>query len=455
MKSYKNIQISKVKLLMKSLLTVHRTKRDLSRLEDETKESLKCLAIDSQKWKNFNKIHEEQPIHIVFVCHNPSLWGSLESLYNFLLNASGFKTTIVAVPYRHSSFNDKLFHDGGMMAYLKNEGINFIEGYYKDDNKWFDLQRLSPDYVFFQTPYEHQFPFKYSSFYVSLFARICYVPYYGTLLYDGEVNVVTHPSSFFKNVSIYFVTDAYEKGDAYRKLKGIMQDDQIVISGSLKVDYIYQNQSAIKNERSQKHKNNIKRILWTPRWRTKEGNCHFFDYKDFLLNYAETNPNVDFIFRPHPLCLQNFLRTGELTKNEHDELILRFEKLSNAKLDTSPEYKDIVLSTDVFISDMSSILYEFFMTGKPIIYTHRVNGFNNFGAKLSKGFYWVKNQSELEDTLNMLLNGEDPLLSVRESLIKELLPDNRGRAAELMAEVIRNDFYRITKSRIEFAGIDN
>jgi hypothetical protein len=433
----------KVRAFLERINGVNDLHKRISELEDNTQKSLSCLAKEIFSHKAAMKINKKQPIHVVFVCHNPSIWGSLESVYHSINRDPYFRTTVVAIPYKHSVFTDKEYHDGGMGTLLQEKKIEYIQGYKEENKEWLDLHRLSPDYIFFQTPYDRQFPFIYSSAYVSLFARICYVPYYGTLLYKGIVDEITHPINFFKNITYYFVTHTSEREDVLNKLSDILFPEQIVISGTPKTDYILQTKSVEGIAWKLGFKNEITRILWTPRWRTSEGNCHFFDYKDYFIAFLKSHRNVDFLFRPHPLSLQNFLKTGELSQADYDKLIKEYDQLQNGKIDFSGDYKDTILSADILISDMSSILYEFFMTGKPIIYTHRVNSFNSFASKLATGFYWVKNQTELNATLHMLLEGNDPLKAVRQALIKELLLTTPNGAAELIKDTIKKNYFNI------------
>jgi len=430
----------KIKTFLERINFANRLRRRLVKLEDDTQKSLKCLGRENQIIKNRIKISQKQAIHTVFVCHSPSLWGALESVYQTILADSDFIVSIIAVPYMHSTFSDNEFHEGGMIEFLEKKKIVFIPGYNVKNKSWLDLQKLSPDYIFFQTPYDSQFPFFYTSAYVSLFARVCYVPYYGTLLYEGDVDKTTHPIDFFKNVSYYFVAHSEEQEDVAKKFSQIFPIINIINSGSPKTDYILNKPSTTRSTWKLGLEKQLIRILWTPRWQTSEGFCHFFDYKDYLLNFIETHIEIDFLFRPHPLCMQNFLNTGELSQAKYDEMLLLFDNMRNAKIDFSNDYQDTILTTDILISDMSSILYEFFMTGKPIIYTHRINGFNKFASKLAKGFYWVHNKTELEHTLQMLLSGEDPLKPLRQKLLKELLVNSPSGASTLIKETIKNDF---------------
>lgn len=413
---------------------------------EQSQKKFKSLQRDIQKCRMALKRMNGELIHVVFVCHNPSLWGKLSPVYKALRADPAFKVSLVTVPYRHVSFVGNTFQDGGMAEFLQAEKISeVISGYDQEMGKWLDLQKLSPDFVFFQTPYDQQFPYEYTSEYVTTFAQVCYVPYYGILLYEGEVEAITHPVSFFRNVGMVFVSDEVEKSNLLNRFNSEIEPDQVVVSGSPMVDCVIESQEPEETGWNYLEKGPSKRILWTPRWRTDEGNCHFFEYKDYFLDLAEKDKDIDFLFRPHPLCLQNFITTGEMSQLEQDKMIARYEHLPNASIDRSGNYQKIIQFSDILISDMSSIMAEYFITGNPIVYTHRVDTFNSFGSKLAKGFYWVKNQDELSGILTKLKRGEDPLKEKRQELIKELFCLPEGGASNLIKNSLKKRFYSVEK----------
>ena len=91
------------------------------------------------------------------------------------------------------------------------------------------------------------------------------------------------------------------------------------------------------------------------------------------------------------------------------------------------------------ITDISSIVAEYFLTGKPIIYCHKKDCFNDFSRKLSEGFYWVRNWQELERTLQMLKSGDDPLKAKRQELIKSEFQISTAGAGNTIAALIKKD----------------
>lgn len=383
---------------------------------------------------------QNQPIHIVFVCHMPALWNMFDSVYKAAAEDSNFHATVVALPYRHGTLSEGQYKDDGVFEYLRGIKVNVISGYDKEKDEWLNPGALNPDYIFYQTPYRN-FPDSWSAENLSLIARICYVPY-GGCIYSGVVDETVNPISFFEYVKIIFKENQYTKDVFVQRFedKHWFFSKSVFISGCPKLDFLTETSRCHGKLWRRALHENVKRVLWTPRWHSAEGNCHFFDYKQFFVEYCTSHQNVDFIFRPHPLSLQNFIKTGELSLGELKSMESVYELSSNMIIDKGGGYEDTFLTSDILVSDMSTILFEYFATGKPIIYTHRVDHFNDFGKKLSKGFYWVTNATELNNTLEMLVSGHDPLKTKREEIRDSLyfVPDKGS--GQFIKDAIFNDY---------------
>lgn len=381
-----------------------------------------------------------QPINVLFVCHEPSLWNMFESVYHAMADDQDFSPLVVALPYMHPSLPEGQYKDTGMLEFCEQRNIKVILGYDKATSKWLNPASLMPDYVFFQTPY-HVFPSKWSIEQISMIARICYVPY-GGCIYAGEVDEVVNPISFFAHVNMVFKENMYTKNKFTQRFrdKSWFCNMSIFMSGCPKLDFLAVERNYTRILWRRGLEKNVKRILWTPRWHTAEGNCHFFDYKQFFIDFCKNHSLVDFIFRPHPLSLQNFLKTGELLSSELELMESVYKKSLNMVIDKGGGYEDTFVTSDILVSDMSTILFEYFATGKPIVYTHRVDHFNELGKELSEGFYWVRNSSELNNTLEMLISGHDPLKVKREEIRKAHIFVQDGGSGRFIKEKISDDY---------------
>jgi len=374
---------------------------------------------------------------VVFLCHQPALWGKIDSVYKLLSERVEFKVSVVAVPYKHPAFSDPDFRDRGMVDHLTAAKIPHISAWDSVSGGWLDLQDMAPDYVFYQTPYDEQYPMQYRSAEVSMYSRICYVPYYGILIYDAEVADTTHPESFLRHLDLAFVAHEAEQQEMEARVRELDSPaTEVVVTGAPMLDAFVDSRPPIGGAWNDPHDTHSKRILWTPRWNTAEGNCHFFDYWELLLQYARARDNVDFLYRPHPLSLAHLATTGELDVDERAAMFDAFDAVKNAGIDRSEDYRDVIRSSDILVSDISSIMVECLAAGKAIVYTHRRDCFNGFGRELAQCFYWVRSAEELTGTLDMLLSGEDPLAAVRSEMRSANLMSSVGGAAEAIRSML-------------------
>jgi hypothetical protein len=384
----------------------------------------------------------DRPIHLVFVCHMPALWGMFDTIHRAASADRDFETIVVALPCMHPNLAPGRYSDLGMYDYLKARGVKVIEGYDKERDAWLTPESLTPDYVLFQTPY-NLFPQRWSAQHVSTFAKVCYVPY-ATTLFRGEVDEIVHPEPFFRAASLVFAENPVARHRLIERFKSCVwfREEAFVLSGSPKLDGIVAEEEPHATPWKRGPTSESKRILWTPRWWTNDGSCHFFDYGTYFSDFCARHDDVDFVFRPHPLSIQNFLNSGELTGADVELMELSYERSPNMAIDKGGDYQGAFLTSDVLVSDISSMMIEYLVTGKPIVYTHRIDLFNDLGRTLSEGFYWVRNSEELTATLEMLIAGNDPLREKRRELIKTLLFMPEGGAGWRIKETLKADFRR-------------
>ena len=383
-------------------------------------------------------------INIVFICHRPNVWGSLKTVFEACNNDKSFNVTIIAIPNKKElpnlGLNHEIYETEGAEDFFKDYPCKVVNGYNYETQKWFELKSLKPDYVFIQQPYNICKPSKYHSKKISKYCKLCYV-HYGILIFKGEVQESVYPPDFFKNVDFVFSENKEQQFVIENLAKKINSKLICKLTGYPRFDGLDKYRNINSDNWNLPMSENVKRIIWTPRWCTNENNCHFFEYKDKLIEYAEENKDIDFIFRPHPQAFLNWNATGELSKKEAEKHKKRYKNCNNAKIDTRKEYLTTFYSSDFMITDISSIIPEYFLTGKPIIYCHRTNHFNKFGEKMAEGFYWVHNWEELEKTIEMLKRGEDPLYEKRQQIIKDNFYINPNGAGNTIKEIIKKDFY--------------
>jgi len=391
------------------------------------------------------KIINNEKINILFICQRPQFWGALKTVFESCNNDPYFNVTIITIPNkieRHDLKNNyETYISDGAENYFKKFPCKVINGYNYENKSWVSLRNLSPDYIFFQTPFSGSRPHEYDIKLVSQYANVCYVSYASDVIISEDYNSY-HPFYFLKYIYLLFCqTEEYKN-----TIKNIFCKNKAdfniksYITGFPKYDNIelYRNsESPIwKFKRSEQHF----RIIWTPRWTTKENTCHFFVYKDKFFEYADKYQDIDFIFRPHPHCFIDYLNRKEITEKEIEKYINEYKNRKNMTIDYNKDYLPQFYSSDVLVTDISSIIIEYFLTGKPIIYCHKTDLFNSFSRKLSEGFYFAHNWNEVEYFLEQLKSKNDPLKEKREQLIKSeynLPPEGAG---QFIKSILLDDF---------------
>jgi len=379
-------------------------------------------------WRTFtghNHLHppgSRRPTRVAFLCHMPALWSKLQPIYDATRDADDFEPVVVAA-HRDKGVREET------ARFLLTEGITVMGGAKEPSTA---LEDFRPDYVFHSVPYEHFYPDHLQAPTVWRYARLCYVPYVGQLIYGSGVAKTTHHASYFRILRLAFLADEWEKARLLENCSWTDCGKVVRVVGSPHAERVLAKTRTVEHKVSRRPK-----VLWTPRWNTSEGNCHFFDHKDLLLEMSERG-EIEFTFRPHPLCLPNLLKTGELTQAEHDRYRDRIARCTYASLDEG-DYLRALAEHEVFVSDMSSVLGDAFLTGKPVVYTHRVDHFNELGRFMAEGFYWARTPAELTERLRKLAEGDDPLLEKRRSLLAEFGKISPAGATQRILADIRSD----------------
>ena len=370
---------------------------------------------------------------VVFIIQYIPAWNKLQPVYEEIKNRKDMEAFILCVPLniREHEFTDSS-RENDTYEYFVKHGYECINAY--RSGKWFDLECFCPDYVFHSRPYDTFMPEKYTSDNIARYAKICNILYGASMSLRMRNTVFNR--DYFRNCSFYFALDRTEAefwNKRYKKgVKAGVQKAYAV--GSTAFESILDAKSEKKSERTV--------IMWTPRWTTDKtvGGSNFFNYKDVLIETAENDPDTDYIFRPHPLMFDNFVKSGEMTAGEAEDYKRKCEELPNVTLDEKKEYADTFWQTDMLVTDISGIMIEYFITGKPMIYciSDVEHEFTDGYKPMISACYIVHNKEELLGTINALKSGSDPLAEKRREVIDYYLGDG-SKASARTADIIAND----------------
>lgn len=372
------------------------------------------------------------PITVVFLIEEPSVIKNVVSIIEEMNNDARFEVVLVNLWYK--VYNDKTYtyKRPNIESVLDISKYVMFESYNIHEDKWIVLEKLMPDYVFFSRPYDFYRNELYHIEMVSKYARTCYVPY-GIQTIGGEVEqMVLTPEC--GNLYYFFMDNAIRERVISEALRGtrFAKEGRLVYLGYPGMDML-----SLHNEI--KHVNDESfAILWLPRWNSNENNCHFFEYKDILVDYAQQSKKCRVILRPHSLCFEHFLNSGEMTEIELEQL--RKDYSAPNKIDEASSYIEAFSESTVLVADETSLIAEYFLTGKPIVFCKKETHFSLLMEKLIEGCYVVHSKEELVRVLEQLKDGNDSLKTKREEIMQEYLLDYGASVACNIKEELWKDF---------------
>lgn len=362
-------------------------------------------------------------IKVGFIVQMPELWDKQESVFLEMRERPEFEPYIIIIP-AYDFTSDCIGEYGQELDFFigKCKGQNCIKALNNDE--WADVAAMGFDYIFYQRPYDHYLPEIYQSDSLVKYTKICYIPYATSDAKDIPIS----PDRFFRNIYLGFSED--EETAELNNLRHRHTGHKSFINAGYPV---FERCMSISSECSYSN------VLWTPRWGFP--GSHFTDYNKTLTEYDWIDNTLT--IRPHPLMWNNFEKLGLITSSEAEIIKERWAE-RNIIMDENKSVERTFETTDILISDVSSLVPMFFLTGKPVIYCPFETEYVSLYESVLPGVYKVWNEGELLSTLDMLLRGEDPLRDKRMEIIRNKFEQHRS-ATETIVSAIKEDYLSLQK----------
>jgi len=147
--------------------------------------------------------------------------------------------------------------------------------------------------------------------------------------------------------------------ESVQKIKGVNG----FVTGYIKVDKLAEVEPTPRER---------KRILICPHhtvWGWKNLNIsNFLKYSELFVRLPKLFPDIDFVFRPHPLLIVNLKEHRVWTQQQIDAYFERLLANPNMSYDTSGDYFQQFADSDAMIHDCGSFIGEYLYTEKPCCY---------------------------------------------------------------------------------------
>ena len=374
--------------------------------------------------KNVSKTNKSK--RVVFICQCESVWLKSEPVY-LLLKERGVDCKLLvvddpAVEKRTESIFDK----------YRKDVVRYYPGV---------IDELNPRIVFYSRPYDHYLPKDIRSSAVVKKALLAYIPYY---IYQNADDNGLLEKRFADRISFYFA-DQPESAKQFREIckKGLKSGHLHCLEFGYPfletISELYKKGDTT-NSAFTKNTNGIK-VIWTPRWEYGGyyGGSNFLKYKDLIFDYFLNNDKYSFVFRPHPLMFNNFIKKGLITEQEKEELLKRIEESSNAVYDYSGDYIPTLIDADYLISDNSSIVLEFSTFNKPLLYCspNIQKSLSEFWHQIIDCNFFITNAEKLKGIITILEKKKvDEKAKLRRKLSDNIYHKNHGSTKRIVDYII-------------------
>lgn len=385
-------------------------------------------------WSNSDKLK------LLFIVQRIEVFtSSLPIVYEAL--SRGYNVSIIAMP-RHMDHDNSFNPEAQKIAVdvLKkldiSDKIKILEAYDYDTKNYNNLDEIY-DFIFINMPYVGTLPQNYDFKKLRKHGQLCVIPY-GYSSSDNELILRGLSNDYILQQMNYYFCSSITDFDYIKPLVKNFENKE--------------NRSIVYNigfPRFELFKGNLEEnikytILWIPRWTNiekQEGNIgsSFLKYKDDFIKFALSHREWNFIMRPHPLMFDNYIVNGLITREEYNNLLETINNSENITLDDGPSYLDTFSKSDLLIADFSSIVAEFFIQNKPIIYTGGVDEYSTKLKYITSSFYFEESFDAIQNAIIQIINGNDSKVQDRRKSIEDFWKYNEKNASKNILDLLEND----------------
>jgi hypothetical protein len=399
-------------------------KKTVGCLLDIIRTELSSCYIKKNSLKSVGKV-----IRVGFIVSEPETWDKLNTVYDEMNGRDNFNLFIIVVPSSDEdlSLGNKYSYE---LDFFKEKYENVLPAYDGYGNT-VNIKLLNLDYVFYQDPYNIHYPKKLQSDKVAKYTKICYIPY-GYTISGNFSNLLLYNRSFFRCVYRFYA----DNKSVHNTMKRVFGNNYT--KGLQKVFNIgYPSLEYYLGLREQEY--TVKNITWAPRWTYDKntGGSHFIEYKDSFCELKKEYTDISFTIRPHPMMFANMVQTSKMTEDEVDDYKELLKKYKIVIDDKSP-IDSVIKYTDILISDISSIIPQFFATGKPVIYCRSTLPCNEEFSKMLEGIYVADCWEDVRKYVTEIVSGNDYLQEKRIKILdSELFTVHIGATSRIVDSLLQ------------------
>jgi len=385
------------------------------------------------------KLARGEKVSVAFLVCDASMFSG-ESVFARMSADPRFECTIAVAPRvtRGDDFlRETLSKTVGTLSSRYGEAVRPL--YDPDAKKAFPLDA---DIVFSTVIYEDQTLPQYTVERLSERSLVAILDYgYGGLFFTNEKK-----TPFLPNIVLswrYFVSnEATREMDVKRNP---VLADRIVASGYSKMDRLA---ALVENRRSAPEGARRKKVIVCPHHTIDHESdgalalSTFLANCDVFLELPAMFPEIDFVFRPHPLLFVRLATPKWWGECRTAEYCAKMESFPNVEFQRGGDYFATFAESDAMIHDCGSFLAEYFYTGRPQCFMLEsmktvAEQFLPFSRGLMDRVYKAFSRDEIVDFIRrVVVAGDDPMKQERDEFARKEVCVNHPHATDAVVESV-------------------
>lgn len=388
-------------------------------------------------------------IRCAFLIHNIAAWDALADVVEEMQNHPRFEVFVFSIDRRFPGASG-YGGESDVSAQLDLMGVMHRRlGIERTPDGLAVLRSIEPDLIFRQSPWDVDIPDMFSTRNVN-FARICYVPYYATVLVKQHETHAENSTDFHTDMEFHrscwriFCDSEFHK--ALFDATSARGSDNVVVSGSPKFDRLLRLGTAhphwpIGSSEQQRGT----RIIWAPHHSVTEdwlGFGTFLSTYEGMLKWARERNGCEFVLKPHPALFDRLQNVDSIDDAALSEFLQAWDALPNTAMVLDGGYAELFAASDCLITDGISFIAEYQLFQKPLIFIdsgHHAD-FNEIGTSALEGTHKVTDIDGARRVVDALRAGSLRSLSAQQrAFVERHLNAYSGTSARFIVEYLSRE----------------
>lgn len=388
-------------------------------------------------------------IRCAFLVHNIAAWDALADVVEGMRNHPRFEVFVFSIDRRfpgaegyggESEVSEQLDRMGVLHRRLSMartpDGLGL-------------LRSMELDLIFRQSPWDFDIPDMFSTKNID-FARICYIPYYATVLVERHETHAENSPDFHTDMEFHrSCWRIFCDGEFHKSLfdaTATRGDDNVVVSGSPKFDRLLRLGATHPHwPVGDANRPRVTRIIWAPHHSVTDDWLGFGTFVwtyEAMLEWARQDDGCEFVMKPHPALFDRLKDANLIDEAAVTAFLQAWAELPNTATIQESGYAELFAASDCLITDGISFIAEYQLFEKPLIFidSGRHAPFNEIGAAALEGVYGVTNIDDARVAVDALRRGDLPSKSVQQrAFVAQHLNANRGTSAQFIVEYLARE----------------